>query len=130
MPRRSQEGFHGKILLEAYGATETSPAISGNYEGNNRPGSVGKPFRGIQVRIEHYETGEECGFEEIGRILVKGPNVMKGYFDDFEQTAMHVRHGWYDTGDMGYLDEDGYLWHVGRFRRFVKIGGEMVSLVR
>ncbi len=121
---------HGKTLYEAYGTTETSPAISGNYKGRSKPGSVGKPFRGIQVRIEHYETGEDCAPEEIGRILVKGPNVMKGYFDDFEQTAMHLRHGWYDTGDMGYMDEDGYLWHVGRFKRFVKIGGEMVSLVR
>lgn len=121
---------HGKTLYEAYGATETSPAISGNYGDQNRPGSVGRPFPGIRVRIEHYETGEDCGPGETGRILVKGPNVMKGYFDDFEQTAMHVRHGWYDTGDMGYMDEDGYLWHVGRFRRFVKIGGEMISLVR
>lgn len=55
---------------------------------------------------------------------------MKGYFDDFEQTSLHIRRGWYDTGDMGNLDQDGYLWHVGRIKRFVKIGGEMVSLVR
>ena len=55
---------------------------------------------------------------------------MKGYFDDFEQTSMHIRRGWYDTGDMGNIDQDGYLWHVGRIKRFVKIGGEMVSLVK
>jgi len=132
-PDALRNGFtekHGKTLYEAYGTTETSPAISGNYKGQSKPGSVGRPFSGIQVRIEHYETGEDCAPGETGRILVKGPNVMKGYFDDFEQTAMHMRHGWYDTGDMGYMDEDGYLWHVGRFKRFVKIGGEMVSLVR
>jgi acyl-[acyl-carrier-protein]-phospholipid O-acyltransferase/long-chain-fatty-acid--[acyl-carrier-protein] ligase len=121
---------HGKVLYEAYGATETSPAISGNYEGSNKPGSVGRPFKGVQVRIEHYETGEDCAPGEVGRILVRGDNVMLGYFNDFEETALHLRHGWYDTGDMGYMDEDGFLWHVGRFRRFVKIGGEMVSLVR
>jgi acyl-[acyl-carrier-protein]-phospholipid O-acyltransferase/long-chain-fatty-acid--[acyl-carrier-protein] ligase len=55
---------------------------------------------------------------------------MKGYFNDFEETSLHIRRGWYDTGDMGNLDEDGYLWHVGRLKRFVKIGGEMVSLIR
>lgn len=55
---------------------------------------------------------------------------MKGYFDDFEETTMHIRHGWYDTGDMGYMDSDGYVWHVGRLKRFLKIGGEMVSLIK
>lgn len=55
---------------------------------------------------------------------------MNGYFDDLEETSLHMRDGWYDTGDMGMLDEDGYLWHRGRLKRFVKIGGEMVSLVR
>lgn len=58
-----------------------------------------------------------------------GDLVMKGYYDDLEETSMRIRHGWYDTGDMGYLDPDGYLWHAGRLKRFVKIGGEMVSLV-
>jgi acyl-[acyl-carrier-protein]-phospholipid O-acyltransferase/long-chain-fatty-acid--[acyl-carrier-protein] ligase len=132
-PDALRSGFqekHDKVLLEAYGTTETSPAISANAPGMNRPGSIGKPIRGVQVRIEHHETGEDCGPGEQGRILVKGLNVMKGYFDDFEETALRLRHGWYDTGDMGYLDEDGYLWHSGRLKRFTKIGGEMVSLVK
>jgi acyl-[acyl-carrier-protein]-phospholipid O-acyltransferase/long-chain-fatty-acid--[acyl-carrier-protein] ligase len=80
--------------------------------------------------MEHYETGEACGVGEIGKILVRGDSVMSAYFDDFEATALHMRHGWYDTGDMGYRDEDGYLWHVGRLGRFLKVGGEMVSLVQ
>jgi acyl-[acyl-carrier-protein]-phospholipid O-acyltransferase/long-chain-fatty-acid--[acyl-carrier-protein] ligase len=84
----------------------------------------------IRVRIENYETGEESATGEVGRILVKGDNVMKGYFDDFESTSLCLRHGWYDTGDMGYMDPEGFLWHVGRLKRFVKIGGEMVSLTR
>ena len=121
---------HGKVLLEAYGATETSPAITVNTLENNRPGSVGRPIEGVQVMVENYETGEACKVGEIGKILVKGENVMKGYFDDFEQTSLSIRHGWYDTGDMGYKDEDGYLWHVGRLKRFLKIGGEMVSLIK
>ena len=118
------------MLLEAYGTTETSPAITVNTLEHNRPGSVGRPLEGVQVRLENYETGEPCGVGEIGKILVKGENVMKGYFDDFEQTSLSIRHGWYDTGDMGFLDADGYLWHVGRLKRFLKIAGEMVSLVK
>jgi acyl-[acyl-carrier-protein]-phospholipid O-acyltransferase / long-chain-fatty-acid--[acyl-carrier-protein] ligase len=132
-PDGLREGFltrHGKVLLEAYGATETSPAITMNTVEQNRPGSVGRPIDGVQVRVENYETGETCGTGETGKILVKGDNVMKGYFDDFEQTSLSIRHGWYDTGDMGYVDADGYLWHVGRLKRFLKIGGEMVSLIR
>ncbi len=132
-PEALREGFknkHNITVLEGYGATECSPVISTNTMHANRPGSVGKPIPGIQVRIENYETGEECALGEDGRILVKGDSVMKGYFNDFEQTSLHIRRGWYDTGDMGNLDEDGYLWHVGRLKRFVKIGGEMVSLVK
>lgn len=121
---------HGKILLEAYGTTETSPAITVNTPQNNRPGSVGRPIDGVQVRVENYETEKPCGVGEIGKILVKGDNVMKGYFDDFEQTSLSIRHGWYDTGDMGYEDADGYIWHVGRLKRFLKVGGEMVSLIK
>lgn len=120
---------HNAELCEGYGTTETSPVISVNLPGANKPGSVGKPLPGVDVRIEHYETGEECAVGETGKILVKGDLVMKGYFDDFEQTALRIRHGWYDTGDMGTLDKDGYLWHVGRLKRFIKVGGEMISLV-
>jgi acyl-[acyl-carrier-protein]-phospholipid O-acyltransferase/long-chain-fatty-acid--[acyl-carrier-protein] ligase len=132
-PDSLREGFknkHNITVYEGYGATECSPVISTNTPEFNRPGSVGKPIPGIQVRIENYETGEECAVGEDGRILVKGNSVMKGYFNDFEQTSLHIRRGWYDSGDMGNLDEDGYLWHVGRLKRFVKIGGEMVSLVK
>jgi acyl-[acyl-carrier-protein]-phospholipid O-acyltransferase/long-chain-fatty-acid--[acyl-carrier-protein] ligase len=128
--RRGYWDKHRLILLEGYGTTETSPVISVNTPQHNRPGSVGRALPNVQVRIEHYETGEECGVNEIGKVLVKGPSVMSGYFDDFEATSLHLRHGWYDTGDMGYMDEDGYLWHVGRLRRFLKIAGEMVSLVK
>lgn len=132
-PESLRKGYfdkHGKVLLEAYGATETSPGITVNSETHNKPGSVGRPIPGVKVRVENYETGEECGIGAIGKILVQGDCVMKGYFDDFEQTSLAIRHGWYDTGDMGWMDEDGYLWHVGRLKRFLKVGGEMVSLVK
>ncbi|MFQ3573489.1 MAG: AMP-binding protein [Thermodesulfovibrionales bacterium] len=132
-PQPLRDGFmekHSKVLLEGYGTTETSPVISTNTPTHNKPGSIGRPLPNVQVMIENYETGNVCKPNEIGRIMVKGDNVMKGYFNDIEETSMRIRHGWYDTGDMGYLDEDGYLWHSGRLKRFVKIGGEMVSLVK
>lgn len=121
---------HGLTLYEGYGTTETSPVISANTPEHNRPGSVGKVLPNVQVRIENYETGVDCKTGEVGRIMIKGDLVMKGYLDDFEETSMRIRHGWYDTGDMGFLDEDGFLWHAGRLKRFVKIGGEMISLVK
>jgi acyl-[acyl-carrier-protein]-phospholipid O-acyltransferase / long-chain-fatty-acid--[acyl-carrier-protein] ligase len=132
-PDALREGYmkkHGVTLLEGYGATETSPVISVNSLEFNRPGSTGKVIPGVQVRIENFETGEECKIREVGKILVRGDLVMKGYYDDPELTADALVDGWYNTGDMGFFDEEGYLWHAGRFKRFVKIGGEMVSLVK
>jgi len=132
-PESLREEFrkkHNLTLYEGYGTTETSPVISVNTSDFNCPGSIGKPMPGVEVRIENYETGEECAPGEVGRIMVKGDLVMKGYFDDLEETSMRIRRGWYDTGDMGYIDRDGYLYHSGRLKRFVKIGGEMVSLVK
>jgi len=132
-PDALREGFmkkHGVTLLEGYGATETSPVISVNTHEFNRPGSTGKVIPNVMVRIENLETGKECAVREVGKVLVKGDSVMKGYYDDPELTAEAISGGWYNTGDMGFLDEDGYLWHAGRFKRFAKIGGEMVSLVK
>ncbi len=132
-PDALREGYqkkHGVTLLEGYGATETSPVVSVNSHENNRPGSIGKVIPGVQVRIENLESGKECKAGEVGKILVKGDLVMKGYLGAPELTAEAIVDGWYNTGDMGYLDKDGYLWHSGRFKRFVKIGGEMVSLVK
>lgn len=121
---------HNIDVLEGYGCTETSPVISVNYPGCYRPGSVGKPTPSVTVKIVDINSGDELGPGQEGKILVKGDLVMKGYFDDIEETTLRIRDGWYETGDMGFLDEDGYLWHKGRLKRFVKIGGEMVSLVR
>ena len=120
---------HGMEIFEGYGATETSPVISVNPRDANRPGSIGIPIPGTEVKIEHYETGEACAIGETGKILVKGDGVMEGYLNDVEESSLRLKSGWYDTGDLGYLDADGYLWHKGRLKRFVKIGGEMISLV-
>ena len=132
-PDALRDGYmkkHGVTLMEGYGATETSPVVSVNSLEFNRPGSIGKVIPNVQVRIENLDTGEECKTGEVGKILVKGDLIMKGYLGQPELTSEAIVDGWYNTGDMGYFDEDEYLWHSGRFKRFVKIGGEMVSLVK
>jgi acyl-[acyl-carrier-protein]-phospholipid O-acyltransferase / long-chain-fatty-acid--[acyl-carrier-protein] ligase len=120
---------HQLEIFEGYGTTETAPVISVNPRDNNRPGSIGIPIPDTQVKIENYETGLQCATDEVGKILVKGDGVMKGYLNNIEESSMRIKSGWYDTGDLGYIDADGFIWHKGRLKRFVKIGGEMVSLV-
>jgi acyl-[acyl-carrier-protein]-phospholipid O-acyltransferase/long-chain-fatty-acid--[acyl-carrier-protein] ligase len=120
---------HDIEIFEGYGTTETSPVISANPRDRNKPGSIGTPIPGTEIRIQNLDTGADCAVGETGKILVKGDGVMQGYLNDIEESSLRLKSGWYDTGDLGYLDEDGYLWHKGRLKRFVKIGGEMVSLV-
>ncbi|HNR69002.1 MAG TPA: AMP-binding protein [bacterium] len=121
---------HHIELLEGYGTTETSPVVSVNTLEANRPGSIGKTLPGVSVKIADIATGKDLPPNTEGKIMVKGDLVMKGYFDDIEETTLRIKDGWYDTGDMGVIDDEGYLWHRGRLKRFIKVGGEMISLVR
>ncbi|MCX6555112.1 MAG: AMP-binding protein [Candidatus Aminicenantes bacterium] len=121
---------HKLELCEGYGTTETSPVVSTNLPDANKPGSVGRVLPSVRVKIVDINSGETLLPGNEGKILVKGDLVMKGYFDDLEETSLRIKDGWYETGDMGLMDEEGYLWHRGRLKRFVKIGGEMVSLVK
>jgi acyl-[acyl-carrier-protein]-phospholipid O-acyltransferase/long-chain-fatty-acid--[acyl-carrier-protein] ligase len=121
---------HGLKILEGYGATETSPVISTNTLSEHRLGSIGKPIPGVEVKIVDRETDQPLPPEQEGKLLVRGALVMKGYLGDLEQTSLRIHNGWYDTGDIGKIDKDGFLWHCGRLKRFVKIGGEMISLVK
>jgi len=133
LPRQIRDEYrlkHNLELYEGYGATETSPVISTNYHGHNKVGTVGKPLPGTSIKIVDRVTGEEVKAGIEGKILVKGDLVTIGYYNDYEETSLRIRGGWYDTGDMGLVDEDGYITHRGRLRRFVKIGGEMVSLTK
>jgi len=127
-----REGYrkkHNIEIVEGYGATETSPVISVNKRNHNKPGSIGPAVPGCEIKITDIDTNEELPIGEEGKIMVRGDLVMKGYLDD-EKTKEAIIDGWYFTGDIGVLDEDGFLWHKGRLKRFVKIGGEMVSLVK
>lgn len=128
--REEYTSKHAVEIFEGYGATETAPVISVNTPGFNRHGSIGKPLPGVQIKIVDVDTGEVLTNDQQGKILVKGDLVMKGYLGDVEETALRIENGWYETGDMGVMDNDGFLWHKGRLKRFIKIGGEMVSLVQ
>ena len=121
---------HNMDIMEGYGATETSPVVSVNVPKANRPGSIGKPIPNVEVKILDIKTDKELPANGEGKIFVKGDLVSIGYLGDIEETSLRMHNGWYDTGDMGIIDEDGFLWHRGRLRRFVKVGGEMVSLVK
>jgi acyl-[acyl-carrier-protein]-phospholipid O-acyltransferase/long-chain-fatty-acid--[acyl-carrier-protein] ligase len=114
----------GIRILEGYGATETAPILSINTSMHNRPGSVGRLVPGI-----HYQLEKIPGIENGSKLLVSGPNIMKGYYlIDSPGQVMPPVNGWYDTGDIIEMDEEGYLFIKGRAKRFAKIGGEMVSL--
>jgi acyl-[acyl-carrier-protein]-phospholipid O-acyltransferase / long-chain-fatty-acid--[acyl-carrier-protein] ligase len=133
MPPWLAEAFqakHGIPILEGYGATETSPVISVNLPDAHKPGSVGRPLPGVDVRIIDIDSGEPLPPGQEGKIQVRGDLVMKGYLGEASEVAAHIVGGWYDTGDTGTIDSDGYLWHRGRIKRFAKIGGEMISLAR
>jgi acyl-[acyl-carrier-protein]-phospholipid O-acyltransferase/long-chain-fatty-acid--[acyl-carrier-protein] ligase len=130
--------FHEKFgleLLEGYGCTEMSPvvAVNGpNFEAGrdtqlgNKPGTVGQPLPGIAVKIVNPSSMEPLPPDTEGLVLVKGPNRMLGYLNQAERTADAVHDGWYITGDIGALDDEGFLRITDRLARFSKIAGEMV----
>jgi malonyl-CoA/methylmalonyl-CoA synthetase len=114
----------GTAILERYGMTETGMNTSNPYDGERRPGSVGPALPGVLVRITRAETGEVLPAGEVGMIEVKGPNVFKGYWQLPERTAAEFRaDGWFITGDLGFLSQDGYVQIVGRGKDLVITGG-------
>jgi acyl-[acyl-carrier-protein]-phospholipid O-acyltransferase/long-chain-fatty-acid--[acyl-carrier-protein] ligase len=127
----------GILPLEGYGTTELAPVAGANIpdvpvedvvEVNNRVGTIGPPIPGVAFQVAHPETLAILPLGQEGVVLVAGANVMRGYLGKPELTAQVLRDGWYVTGDMGRLDEEGYLTLTGRLSRFAKIAGEMVPL--
>ncbi len=125
--------------LEAYGCTECAPGVTVNVRDfraagfrqvGGKRGKIGHPLPGISVRIVDPETLSPLPIGAPGLLLLRGPNVMKGYLDKPEKTAEVLRDGWYNTGDIATLDEDGFLSITDRMSRFSKIGGEMVPHAR
>lgn len=133
-----EERFHIRPM-EGYGTTELSPIVSVNVPPNraiggdttqNRKGTVGRPVPGVSAKTIDHETGADLPTGEPGILLIKGPNVMQGYFKMPDETAAAIRDGWYVTGDMGLVEDDGFIRITGRLSRFSKIGGEMVPHIR
>jgi long-chain-fatty-acid--[acyl-carrier-protein] ligase len=116
-------------LLEGYGVTECSPVVATNLPEANRPGSVGRPLPGVVVRVVDLETGDVLPPGKIGMVLVSGPSVFPGYLGE-EASPFVEREGkrWYVTSDLAELDRDGFIHFRGRLKRFLKAGGEMISL--
>jgi long-chain acyl-CoA synthetase len=110
------------VVLEGYGLSETSPVASFNtLEHGPRPGSVGTPIPGVEMRV--VDNGKEVSRGETGEIAIRGPNVMKRYWQRPEETAAAIRDGWFYTGDLGRVDQDGYFWIVGRKKDVIIRGG-------
>lgn len=98
----------GIATIQGYGLTETSPVISAETDERKRPGSIGLPLPNLEVKIENPNK------QGIGEITVKGSSVMLGYYENEEETKKVLKNGWFSTGDLGYLDKDGFLYITGR----------------
>ena len=126
MPLEIMKRFEEKfpvLIYEGDGPTECSPVTSTNPIGGRRkPGAIGLPVPEVEMKIVD-DKGNTLPPEEIGEIAVKGPNVMKGYFNDPKATKEAIKDGWFYTGDMGKVDEDGYFYILDRKKDMVNVGG-------
>ena len=142
LPIELSDAFEEKFGIrpsEAYGATEMSPLIAVNVPPTRAPkdgglyakeGTVGRPIPDLEAKTVDPDSGKDLEPGETGMILLRGPNVMMGYMNQPEKTAEVIRDGWYVTGDIGLIDEDGFIHITGRINRFSKIGGEMVPHIK
>jgi acyl-[acyl-carrier-protein]-phospholipid O-acyltransferase/long-chain-fatty-acid--[acyl-carrier-protein] ligase len=133
--RKAFKEKYGLDLLEGYGCTELAPVVSVNLpdvvdapepQTGHKPGTVGHPIPGVAVRVVDPDTGHPLPAGTEGMLIARGPNVMLGYLGEPELTEQALRDGWYITGDIASLDEDGFITITDRISRFSKIGGEMV----
>jgi acyl-[acyl-carrier-protein]-phospholipid O-acyltransferase/long-chain-fatty-acid--[acyl-carrier-protein] ligase len=142
LPRDLADAFAEKFGLrpvEGYGATELAPLAAANsppkrvppsFQIHEKDGTVGRPIPGVAAKVVDVTSGEELSANQEGMLWITGANVMKGYLGRDDLTAQAIRDGWYVTGDMARIDDDGFVEITGRVSRFSKIGGEMVPHIR
>jgi len=127
LPLEVQQTFEkvtGGKLVEGYGLSESSPVTHANFLWEKRiAGSIGVPWPDTDAAIVSLETGDPLPPHEIGELAVKGPQVMKGYWNRPEETEEALRDGWLLTGDIGYMDEEGYFYIVDRKKDIIIAGG-------
>jgi acyl-[acyl-carrier-protein]-phospholipid O-acyltransferase/long-chain-fatty-acid--[acyl-carrier-protein] ligase len=125
--------------VEGYGTTELSPLVSvnvpparssGEFQIDRKEGTVGRPIPGVAAKITDLDSGKELSTGQAGMLWITGPNVMRGYLGREDLTNEVVKEGWYMTGDVALVDEDGFIQITGRESRFSKIGGEMVPHIK
>ncbi len=119
--RRWQATF-GRPIVEGYGLTETSPFASYNHIWEHRPGSVGTPVENVEIQVLDADD-RPVGAGTWGEICIKGPNVMLGYWNRPDDTAQAIRDGWFHSGDIGYMDADGYIYLVDRVKDMINSAG-------
>jgi long-chain acyl-CoA synthetase len=126
MPVEVLRGFEeafGAIVLEGYGLSETSPVASSNHPDKERkPGSIGTPLEGVEMKVVD-EDDNEVAQGEVGEIVIRGHNIMKGYWQRPDATAEAMRGGWFHSGDMARIDEEGYFYIVDRKKDLIIRGG-------
>ena len=142
LPKDLADEFEKKFTVrpvEGYGTTELSPLVSvnvppsrsiDNFQADRREGSVGRTVPGVSAKVTDLETGVELKAGQPGMLWIKGPNVMLGYMHQPELTAKAIQDGWYQTGDVAFIDDEGFIHITGRESRFSKIGGEMVPHIK
>jgi long-chain-fatty-acid--[acyl-carrier-protein] ligase len=128
--QRCRDAAPRATVVEGYGITECAPVVSVNPPSAPKPGSIGKPLPGVAVRVVGLEDDVPLPAGQMGMIQVSGPTVFSGYLGHGGPSPFVEEEGkrWYVTGDLGEFDQDGYLWFRGRLKRFLKAGGEMISL--
>lgn len=130
LPPAIQQKFKeltGTEVRDAYGLSECSPVVSATpINGKNKYGSIGTPVPDTEVKIVDPDTGAELAYGSVGELVVKGPQVMKGYWGHPKETAMVLKNGWLHTGDLGIMDEDGYIFITDRLKDMINVGGEKV----
>jgi len=109
----------GVRLVEGYGLTEASPVCSvSRVNMEQKPGSIGIPISGVEAKVLD-DDGSELPTDEVGELVIKGANVMEGYYKDEDATAEVIKNGWLYTGDLARIDKDGYIFLTGRKKRMI-----------